>query len=373
MLRAMSADGFDDLLEGLEGEARTARERLLRRLADDGVSREELRRAVEEERLVLLPVDRALSPEPKFTRHDLAERTGLTVDELRQARRSLGLPVGGDDAKIYGDEDLEALGGLRQLLDAGVAMEQVVDLNRVIGRATSQIAAASRQAVGDAILSAGVTEEEAAGALASAARQLTPLMRNVLAYSYEGHLRELLRSDAVSSADIAAGRTAGARDMTVAFADIVGFTKLGERVAAEELGDVAGQLERVAAGVVEKPVTLVKTVGDAVMLVAPKPDPLLGTLLELLDAMDGDDGLQLRVGVACGPALERAGDWYGSPVNQASRVTGVARPGSVLTTQSVRDHADDDWTWSYARERKLKGVGEVKLYRVRRPSDGDGR
>jgi class 3 adenylate cyclase len=50
-------------------------------------------------------------------------------------------------------------------------------------------------------------------------------------------------------------------------------------------------------------------------------------------------------------------------------VTTVARPGSVLVTQSVRDNATGDWDWSFARERKLKGVGEVKLHRARRPDE----
>ena len=368
MLRGMSDESFDALLEGLDGEARDARERLLRRLHDDGVPMDELRRAVDEDRLVLLPVDRALAGDQSLTRRELAEKTGLSIDELRRSRASLGLPVDDDDARVYGQGDLEALGGLKRLLDAGVPLDKVVDLNRVIGRATSQIAAASRQTVGDAILSANVTEEDAAIAVATAAQELTPLMSQVLAYAYQGHLRELLRSDAVSAGDLAAGRTAGAREMTVGFADIVGFTKLGESVEAEELGDVAGKLERIAADNVERPVTLVKTIGDAVMLVAPTPDPLIDTMLRLVDAVDGEDGLQLRVGLACGPALERAGDWYGSPVNLASRVTGVARPGSVLATDGVRSGAEQEWSWSYARERKLKGVGEVKLHRARRPS-----
>ena len=366
----MTDESFDDLLEGLEGEARAARERLLGRLREDGVPMEELRQAVAEDRLVLLPVDRALSDDDALTRQDLAEKTGLSVEQLRQSRSSLGLPVGADDAPIYGRRDLDALGGLKQLLEAGVPMEAVVDLNRVIGRSTSQVAAASRQIVGDAVLSPGANEEEAAGTLAAAARELAPLMRDVLGYAYQEHLRELLRSDAVSATDIAAGRTPGAREMTVAFGDIVGFTKMGERVEAEELGDVAGRLERIAAEVVERPVIFVKTIGDAVMLVSPAPDPLIETGLRLADAVAEEDDLQLRVGLACGPVLERAGDWYGSAVNQASRVTAIARPSSVLTTEGVKQQAEGGWSWSYARERKLKGVGEVKLFRARRPDDG---
>ena len=179
---------------------------------------------------------------------------------------------------------------------------------------------------------------------------------------------ELLRSDVINAADIAAGRTPGAREMSVAFADLVGFTRLGEQIPAEDLGDVVSRLESVTAELVARPVTFVKTVGDAVMLVAPEPDPLIDVGLRLIEE---DFEQPIRVGIACGAALERAGDWYGSPVNQASRVTTVARPGSVLATQGVRDTATGDWRWSFARERRLKGVGEVKLHRARRPSSAD--
>ncbi len=57
------------------------------------------------------------------------------------------------------------------------------------------------------------------------------------------------------------------------------------------------------------------------------------TGIELVARADDVPNLpRLRAGVAHGVALERAGDWYGAPVNTASRVTGVARPGSVLCT-----------------------------------------
>jgi adenylate cyclase len=68
-------------------------------------------------------------------------------------------------------------------------------------------------------------------------------------------------------------------------------------------------------------------------------------------------------------AVSRAGDWFGSPVNVASRVTGVARPGTVLVADSVRDGVGDDagYQWAFAGPRHLKGIkGIVKLFRVRR-------
>ena len=79
-------------------------------------------------------------------------------------------------------------------------------------------------------------------------------------------------------------------------------------------------------------------------------------------------GRALRTGLA----VSRAGDWFGSPVNLASRVTGVARPGSVLVSESAREAIGDDerFTWSFAGSRRLKGIkDDVKLFRARRPDD----
>jgi hypothetical protein len=74
-------------------------------------------------------------------------------------------------------------------------------------------------------------------------------------------------------------------------------------------------------------------------------------------------------GVAAELAVSRAGDWFGSPVNVASRVTGLAVPGSVLVTESARQSSGvaDDLSWSPAGAHRLRGGrGQVDLFRVRR-------
>jgi adenylate cyclase len=362
-------EDLDDLLEGLEGEAREARRRLLHQLQEDGCTFDEVRQAAEEERLALLQVERVLAGERKYTYPELAERVGVDVDTLRATRAAFGLPRVETDDRRWDDDDVETISGLKRVLDSGVPLEAVLELNRVIGRAMAQVAAASRSMIADVLVHPGATEADVSAGLATAARELMPPMQPTLAYVFKSHLRELVLSDVISAADIAAGRTQGARELSVAFADLVGFTRMGEEVAAEELGSVVGRFEDAAADLVEKPVTFVKTIGDAVMLVAPTPDPLIDIGLRLVDA----DLPPLRVGIACGTALEKAGDFYGSPVNQASRVTAIARAGAVLVTEGVREVATAQWSWSFARERRLKGVGVVKLYRARRadqqPSD----
>ena len=139
-------------------------------------------------------------------------------------------------------------------------------------------------------------------------------------------LRHTLETEAVSVAERAAGTIPGARNVTVAFADLVGFTRLGEAVPPEELENLASRLSDLAYDVVSPPVRFIKTIGDAVMLVSTDPVALLRTVLRLLAAADKyDDFPQLRIGLASGCAVSRAGDWFGSPVNVASRVTGVSR------------------------------------------------
>jgi adenylate cyclase len=243
-----------------------------------------------------------------------------------------------------------------------------------MGRGLAQTAAAMRTMVGQAFLSEGAREDEAAERLAAATKLLLPNVGPALEYFFAQHLLELIRTDVLDSDQLATGTVSRARDTGVAFADLVGFTRLGGQVPAEDLGGVARRLESLADRAIEQPVRLVKTIGDAVMLTCTDPEKLVAAMLELNEAVDreGEDFPQLRSGVAFGSAVERDGDLYGHAVNVASRVTGVARPGTVLTTQEVRDAAEDGFDWSYARERKLKGVGEVKLFRVRRRGERSG-
>jgi adenylate cyclase len=104
--------------------------------------------------------------------------------------------------------------------------------------------------------------------------------------------------------------------------------------------------------------------------VCTEPAPLLDAVLKLVEVTDGDNNFpRLRGGIASGSAVSRAGDWFGSPVNLASRVTAVARPGAVLAAESTRNELGDDagFSWSFAGARHLKGIkGEARLFRARR-------
>jgi adenylate cyclase len=138
-------------------------------------------------------------------------------------------------------------------------------------------------------------------------------------------------------------------------------------VEIEELGGVAGRFGELASEVARPPTRLIKTIGDAAMFVSSEPGPLVETALSFIEAAERAELPALRAGIAFGAAAQRAGDYFGHSVNLASRVTGAARPGSVLCTRDVRDAAGDDFDWSSAGRFRFKGVAEPEpLYRARR-------
>ena len=107
------------------------------------------------------------------------------------------------------------------------------------------------------------------------------------------------------------------------------------------------------------------------MLVSPEPEPMLNATLRLVDLAAEDERYPpLRAGVACGQAVHRWGDWFGTPVNLASRLTTRARPSTVLVSAEVRDAVSNGYEFSDAGRKKLKGFSSpVHAYRARR-SDG---
>jgi adenylate cyclase len=360
----------EGLLKGTRGKAREARRKLLQELADDGTSLDDLRRAVEEDRLALLPVERVLEGEGRrYTAAEVAERAGVDEAYLRRNRLALGLPDPAPDERAFTEGDVEAAKRIGALREAGLPDDGLLEVSRVIGLALAQVAAASRALVAQSTLAEGGDEAEVGRRLAQGARELGPMMGPLLEYVLNLHLREQVRSDVIGRAEIRSGRLPGAQEVTAGFADMVGFTKLGEELPPEELGTLTGRLGELASNVADPPVRLVKMIGDAAMLVSPDNDELIEAALDLVERseVEGEGFPPLRAGLASGPALARAGDWYGRPVNLASRITGIAYPGSVLVSEEVREAATREYRWSFAGERRLKGIdGRVRLFRVRR-------
>jgi adenylate cyclase len=361
----------EGMLEGLEGDEREARRKLLEQLSEKGVSDEELRKAVEEQRLALLPVELALGSDKTLTAEEVAERAGVSVDFVKRHRRALGLPLTEEGQTTFSEEDVQALEDVKQFIEAGLDESGVEDATRVVGESMSRVARTVAQLTASSLLKPGVTEYELGVGFAEAARQLVPLFGRQLELVFKQQLLELVRSEMVSRQELESGLP-DAETINVSFSDLVGFTKMGEELPPEEIGRVAGRLGELAADIATGPVRLIKTIGDAAMMVSSDAEALVKVTLDLVRAADdeGEDFPMLRAGVARGEAIGRGGDWYGRPVNVASRLTGVARAGSVLATEAVHDETEDAFAWSFAGKKKLKGVKDpLPLFRARAKSE----
>jgi adenylate cyclase len=366
----------EGLLDGLQGDDRVTRLELLEQLAADGISLDELRAATRDGRLLFVGAERMVSGVPRYSTREVSERAGVRPEFVMALRRANGLPVPDVDAVVCSEADIDGAILARRFLESGVSEEQQLAVVRVLGRGLAQAAEVMRATVLELALEPGASEAQLARRIASQIEDFMPMVGPMLEQMARLHLRHMVRTEAISAAERADGTLPGARDVTVAFADLVGFTRLGEEVDAGELGRVAQRLVGLTVEHLRGDVRLVKTIGDAAMLVSPDPSALLEVSLDLVDAADaeGEDFPQLRIGLASGAALSRAGDWYGRPVNIASRITAIARPGSVLATREVRDAGGNGYRWSSAGARSLKGVDEpVRLYRVRRARGEDAR
>lgn len=359
----------EGLLDGLRGNERSDRVALLDYLVGFGVSLPELRRATASGTLMFLAAERVIGGDARYTISQMAERSGLDRAFLLATARAMGLPIPADDEAVFTDSDLELLKLTHSFRAAGISDEELLETLRALARGLAQAAETMREIPLRIVLEPGLSEAGLARRYTSAVSELSPLLAPMVSGLLKLQLRHMAQGEAINAAERSGGLLPGSREVAVCFADLVGFTRLGEEVPPEELGHLAVRLEALAAQVTEPPARLVKSIGDAVMLASVEPQPLLDAALDLLEAAaeEGESMPRLRVGMALGPALGRAGDWFGRPVNLASRITAIARPGSLLAERGVHAAAPDAYRWSFAGERRLRGVREpVALFRARR-------
>jgi adenylate cyclase len=354
----------EGLLEGLGGPAREGRLRLLNALFDSGIGLEDLRDAATDDRLVILSAEHWLSEEPRYSAREIAAKVEIPLDFYLALRRAQGLAGADPDERAYGDDDLEAAQTMATFYALRLDRDAMLEVSRVLGRGFAQAADAVGDLFRETFIKGGVSEEELGLRNAQAAREWIPQMAPIFQYLLKQHVRERLRHQAVSRAMLEAGEVPGAQDVAISFADMAAFTRLGERMQPEDVGSIAGRLGELASECAAPPVRLVKTIGDAAMLVSPDAAALLRATLDLVEAAsEAPDFPELHAGAAYGPALNRSGDWYGRTVNIASRITELAEPGSVVATRELCDATEGMCAWSPIGPQGLKGIdGKVEIF-----------
>jgi len=234
------------LLDGLSGDDRRTRVSVLESLAADGVDIATMRDAIERDRLGLLLLERTLRPDDGHSLNDVCRLAELDVDVVRRWFQGLGRPLAPDpDEPIYTDEDVEIAQRIHRYRGLGFTDEEMMPVVRAIGRGVLNIADALGGLLGEALLHDD-PEPELALRYATEARRIVEDDSLHLVHLVAAALADRIRSHALAVEESNAGRLRGAQDVTVCFADLVGFTDLGESVSAVELSEVAEMLSACA-------------------------------------------------------------------------------------------------------------------------------
>lgn len=360
--------GTSALLDGLEGEARRDRAELVAWLMRRGFTADEIAASVTP---MLLPANRVMGDDGVYvSTREMVHVTGIDLELLQAMQRAAGLPrIDDPDAAVLPRADVEAATQAKYLLDFGVDPDDMLAIVRVLAEGLRRGTAMMREPTFKAFAKPGASEVDVAESADALAQAVIPSLKRMVEGLLMLQIRHMFEGEGITAAERATGRLPTARQVAVAFADLAGFTRLGEMLPPEDLQRVAGRLGELAHDVAVPPVSFVKTIGDAVMFVSTDTDRLIAALLDLIDLAAAHDLPQLRAGVATGLAVSRAGDWFGSPVNIASRVTGLARAGTVVVTASARTTVGTSagFVFSPAGAQHLRGVpGRVRLCRVSR-------
>lgn len=340
-------------------------------LIERGISIDKIVEAHERDHLTGLAGDLALRSGARFTRSELVEKTGLSVEQVQRMTLTVGRPVRDPGERAFTPADVEAF----RMFGAAAALfgeEPLLQFLRVLGASLGRVA--------DAAVSLFLADVETpltqadAGELAlakanleaiEAAKLLPGLMEVIFLALIEGAIERNRAARVESGSKVTVF-------VAVGFVDLVGFTPLSQRMPADELGSVVDEFEAAAYDVVaSNGGRVVKLIGDEVMFVALDAESASEIALALVERFGRDTRVTPRGGLAVGEILTRGGDYYGPVVNVASRIADLAVPNEILVTDQLRERAEKNtapMAFDPAGRRLLKGFDEpLELFALRRP------
>lgn len=307
---------------------------------------------------------------PTLRRGDVAARTGVAPEQSVRWWRALGFAAVDDDEVAFRDADVEVVRELGALVDAGFVDDaDVLRLARLMSSLFSRLVDAQLDVLElgtGADDEVGVDVGERLAELAESDVDIFSFMESTMAYVWRRHLLGAI-GHRLSLDQTEQGQA-------VAFADLSRFARFTKRATAEEIARVIDIFEAVAFDVVSTHGgRVVKLIGDEVLFVVDDLDRAITAGLELIDRLaEFEEMPPVHCGVAFGPTITVGGDVFGPTVNLASRLTKVARPGSIAVprkgNESLLDRDDLD-VRKVRRTYDLKGIGRTSILAVRTLSD----
>jgi adenylate cyclase len=338
--------------------AAAAQARVVARMRERGHSLEELKRAGREGRLSFgLVEDLFPRAEEKVTVEDVARETGLEPELIERILVILGTPLGRE--RLLNPDDVKALRHCARVLAAGFPLVAFLQLVRVYVQSLRRIADAEVRLVHlyvhEPMIRDAVPELQIAEEMGELAADVLPLAAPLTDYLHTRYLRYFLEQDVVGhmeseleGADSALGQV----PVALCFIDLTGFTRYTEEEGDLEALDVIERFVETVEATLPPEATIVKTIGDEVMVVSPDPGSLTEWAIEVLARFL--ERPRPRVGLHYANAVYRDGDYFGTHVNLAHRVVGRAQAGEVLVTDRVAEALGD-------RALVCEPIGEVNL------------
>jgi adenylate cyclase len=370
-LRRWVKDGIVPLGNGRWTPAAIAHARLVARLRERGYSLAHLREASDSGRLAYGYLE-DLFPPPARTRTlaEAAEETGLEPALIERIWTAAGFSA--ESLERIGEEDVQLLRYMAAVLEAGFPLVAFLQLVRVYGQALARIADAEVKLfhlfVHEPLMRDGVPGLEIAEAMEGLAAELLPLASPIMDRVHHRALQHFLSQDVVGHLELeGAGEDLGRLRIGIAFADLAGYTRLTEEAGEEEAVDVVERFVESVEITLPDDARVIKTIGDEVMVVGADPGALVDWAVGFQELNAGRRPLP-RIGVHCGEALYRDGDYYGRSVNLASRVGARAAGGEVLVTREVVSASGDHLHFEPIGEVKLKGFSEATDLFLARPA-----
>ena len=339
--------------------AAAAQARVVARLRERGHSLEDLKRAGREGRLASGFVEELLpEPEEQLSVEDVARETGLEPELIDRILAILGTPTGRE--RVLNPSDAAALRHCARVLAAGFPLVAFLQLVRVYAQSMRRIADAEVRLfhlyVHEPLIRDAVPELEMAEEMGELAGDILPLAAPLTEYLHTRYLRFFMEQDVVGHMETDLGSTAvdlGQITVTLCFIDITGYTRFTEEEGDLEALDLVEHFVETVEATLPPEATIVKTIGDEVMVVSPDAASLTEWAAGFLRRFPQRP--QPRVGIHCGEAVYRDGDYFGSQVNLAHRVVSSAQAGELLVTDRVVEAIED-------REGLAFGpIGEVRL------------
>jgi adenylate cyclase len=160
------------------------------------------------------------------------------------------------------------------VIDLGLSEDEVLGMARILGRTSAVIAEGLLELVAETAARGGAGEHGLGLRWAELAQGLMPAIGPLLANVVGLHMRHLVKGEVIERTAGLPGVLPDTREVTVSFADLVGYARLGESFAVEDVGHLANGFADVASDVAVAPVRLVKLIGDAAMLISYETAPL---------------------------------------------------------------------------------------------------